>query len=382
MSVAKILRTTFELIGEECTFEQAVESCRVHGVSDLNLGTFRTNKSLWKRDKKMMGAASVAVASVAAPAPSPSLDVDLESTPQIPEYAFEDAGVDEHTKQKHFTPPTIDSTFVINKDLHGLFDAIHKTSFKKPRNVILTGPTGCGKTATAMEFAARYKRPLLVCNCSLMREPRDWYGFKKLDPKTGEVVWHKSLFYKFVQVHGAVVVLDELNRVAPMVMNSLFPLLDDRRSAYLEESGETVQVGKNVVFFATTNIGRQYSGTVNIDLANADRFSTKIEVTYLPEDKEAELLHTRTGLAIDDCKKLTSVATHVRRKAASDASDSFGMGISTRVLLNAAELMAMNGPSTLKQSLLSHYSADGGESSERAQLLKLLQGKFGPVIAS
>ena len=278
-----------------------------------------------------------------------------------------------------FDPPKIDKTHVVNEELVALFDAVEKASNLEPQNVRLTGPAGCGKTTTAMEFAARYGRPLLVMDCPNVRDPRDWFGYKDIDEK-GLIRWHKSLFYRFVQTPGAVIVLDEINRLNPLIVNTLLPLLDGRRQTYLEESGEKIVVGKGVVFFSTTNEGREFTGTIQLDLAQADRLCTKVECTYLQEKDESKLLHERTELDSDSCKKLVQVANHVRRKYMSDTGDSFTQNISTRMLLNAAQKMHLGGAKTLRYTLLSHFSDDGKEGSERAQLLKLLQGKFGPIM--
>lgn len=378
--ISGVLRHLFQVEGE-VSYDRAREVCAAQGFADLNIGTFRTTKSLWNRERRFSGYGSTSAATtIAAPSEAtladatPVMTADMGS---IPEYTFDD-DVSDNIKG-YFNPPKIDETHVINKDLQAMFDAIHKSSFKRPQNVRLNGPAGCGKTTTAMEFAARYNRPMLVMDCALVREPRDWFGYRDIDKKTGTPFWHKSLFYQFVQYHGAVIVLDEINRVSQGVINSLLPLLDDRRKTYLEESGSTIHVGKNVVFFGTTNEGREYSGTVSFDFAQADRLCTLIEATYLPEAEESKLLHIRTGLGLEECRKLTSVANHVRKKAASDSADTFSKSISTRMLLNAAEKMHFSGPSTLRYTLLSHYSSDGGEQSERGQLLKLLQGKFGAV---
>jgi MoxR-like ATPase len=177
-----------------------------------------------------------------------------------------------------------------------------------------------------------------------------------------------------------VIVLDEINRLNPLIVNTLLPLLDGRRQTYLEESGEKIVVGKGVVFFSTTNEGREFTGTIQLDLAQADRLCTKVECTYLQEKDESKLLNDRTSLDSESCKKLVQVANHVRRKYMSDTGDSFTQNISTRMLLNAAQKMHLGGAKTLRYTLLSHFSDDGKEGSERAQLLKLLQGKFGPIM--
>jgi hypothetical protein len=371
--------------------EEIFAGCKDAGF-DLKESSYRVYKSLWAKKKS-------SVDIVPEPTVNKEATVILEETvnalyKSLAEQVTEDKVVIEDkgvvpvkisedipdNLRPFFSSPTIDDSHIINEDLTCLFDAVHKASDIEPQNIRLTGPAGCGKTTTAMEFAARYKRPLLVMDCPNVREPRDWFGFKDVDPITGHIYWHKSLFYRFVQQDGAVIVLDEINRINPMVINTLLPLLDGRRSTYLEEAKEKISVGKGVVFFSTTNEGREFTGTIQLDLAQADRLCTKIECSYLVEKDEVKLVNKRTNLPIEECKKLVQVANHVRRKFMSDSSESFSQNISTRMLLNAGQKMHLAGPKTLRYTLLSHFNEDGKEQSERAQLLKLLTGKFGPVV--
>lgn len=368
MSIRSELTDLFNTNGI-VSFEEAVNHCAAKGYS-LTLGTYRVNKSNWSREQREMAEALKDVAVTTAPA----VAQDHAAAPVVSDFKE----INE-TEKGYFIPPKMDESHVVNEEMMALFDAIQASSKKEPQNVRLNGPAGCGKTTTAMEFAARHNRPLLVMDCPNVREPRDWFGFKTIDPKTGSIVWHKSLFSKMVQTDNAVVVLDEINRLNPMICNTLLPLLDGRRSTYLEEAGSKINVGKGVVFFATTNEGREFTGTTSLDLANSDRFSNLIEVTFLPAKEEENLLVVRTECTKEDAAKLVSVANTVRKKYLSDTADSFSKAISTRILLNAADKIKTGGYKTMKYTLLSHFSSEGGETSERAQLLKLLQGKFGPV---
>jgi|GEM_PF-316029 len=364
--------------------EEVFAGCKAAGF-ELKESSYRVYKSLYA-PKKVVKSDPVVTAPIlpdasTEEAPVAVVEAPVEEKPHVTEVIPVQIGDDiPENLRGFFASPTIDDSHIINEELTCLFDGIHKASEIEPQNIRLTGPAGCGKTTTAMEFAARYKRPLLVMDCPNVREPRDWFGFKDVDAATGNIYWHKSLFYRFVQQDGAVIVLDEINRINPMVINTLLPLLDGRRSTYLEEAKEKITVGKRVVFFSTTNEGREFTGTIQLDLAPADRLCTKIECSYLVEKDEVKLVNKRTNLATDDCKKLVQVANHVRRKFMSDSSESFSQNISTRMLLNAAQKMHLAGPKTLRYTLLSHFNDDGKEQSERAQLLKLLTGKFGPVI--
>ena len=165
--IAKILRDLFDAEGV-VSFERSKLECQKAGF-ELAEGTYRVNKSIYQKNKRMaVTAASMAEALVAAtrfsqaatvvttpvaePAPVaapepvhttmaiPSSQVDPDLPSELAEY---------------FLPPEVDETHVINTELHALFDAIHRASFKEPQNVRLNGPAGCGKTTSAMEFAAR-----------------------------------------------------------------------------------------------------------------------------------------------------------------------------------------------------------------------------------
>jgi len=379
MSIAKVLRQSWDSLGSPSSFEQSVEVCLASGYT-LNVGTYRVNKSLYLKDKSVRPVRYAVEVDVSAPvAPAGTTVVPEAVVTEFGDINFEDDASED--LKSFFEIPKMDSSHILNDEMTSLFDAVHKSSLKAPQNIRLNGPAGCGKTTTAMEFAARFKRPLLVMDCPNVREPRDWFGYKTIDNKTGSIVWHKSLFSRFVQTKGAVVVLDEVNRLSPMICNTLLPLLDGRRATYLEEAGSKIVVGQGVVFFATTNEGREFTGTTSLDLAQSDRFGTLIEVSYLKQEDEINLLISRTGISRDDATKLVSVANTVRRKAVSDSSDAFSRGISTRILLNASEKLVYGGHKTMRYTLLTHFNGDGGETSERGQLLKLLQGKFGALFS-
>jgi len=393
MSIAKTLRQLFDASGM-VSFEAAVIACRANGY-ELNVGTYRVNKSLYLKDKRATtpaAAARVLAADALAAAPTSAAVVEAAVEAPAATTVVEDTVVsdfsainfdegDSDDLRSFFQIPTIDDTHVINDETKMLFEAVHKASLKAPQNVRLNGPAGCGKTTTAMEFAARFKRPMLVMDCPNVREPRDWFGYKTIDSKTGQIVWHKSLFSRMVQTKGAVIVLDEINRLSPMICNTLLPLLDGRRATYLEEAGSKIVVGESVVFFATTNEGREFTGTTSLDLAHSDRFGSLIEVTYLPADEETSLLVKRTNIKRDDATRLVQVASQVRRKYLAESADSYSKSISTRMLLNAAEKIVLGGHKTMRYTLLTHFNGDGGETSERGQLLKLLQGKFGALFS-
>ena len=188
--------------------------------------------------------------------------------------------------------PVINENFVIDSNIERLFARISRLREASPQKCLLVGPHGAGKTELAMQFAAVSQLPMLIMDCANLREPRDWFGSRNVTD--GAITWKASVFDKAVSAGNHVILLDELNRVHPSVLNTLIPLLDGRGFTYLEEKGDVIRVGEGTVFFASMNDGHQYTGTMTTDVALSDRFQRRVEVKYLPKDKEVALLMART----------------------------------------------------------------------------------------
>jgi len=206
----------------------------------------------------------------------------------------------------------------------------------------------------------------------LVREPRDWFGAKRAE--NGSVFWDKALFAEAIAQGGLIVLLDEITRATPNVLNSLLPLLDWTRESYVEEAKEKLVVGPKTYFFATANIGAQFTGTFKLDSALADRFGAIVECSFLPATEEAELLVKRSGISHDVASRLVKVANMVRNE--NQTSGKLTETISTRVLLDVARLYVPLKETAFRFTVLPKFSADGGKQSERAQVLGFIQGQF------
>lgn len=270
--------------------------------------------------------------------------------------------------------PKEDESFVFNDNLRSYLSALRRMSQGSTdiMNTLLVGPQGCGKTSVAYEFAAKTKMPLLKMNCPLVREPRDWFGAKRAE--NGSVFWDKALFAEAIAQGGLIVLLDEITRATPNVLNSLLPLLDWTRESYVEEAKEKLVVGPKTYFFATANIGAQFTGTFKLDSALADRFGAIVECSFLPATEEAELLVKRSGISHDVATRLVKVANMVRNE--NQTSGKLTETISTRVLLDVARLYVPLKETAFRFTVLPKFSADGGKQSERAQVLGFIQGQF------
>lgn len=275
--------------------------------------------------------------------------------------------------------PKADKTYIISKQIEGLFKILEESSKKCPQNVNLIGPHGCGKTELAIQFAARHNRPMLIMDCANLREARDWFGYKTA--KEGTVYWNESQFVRAVQSGSHVILLDELNRANPSLLNTLMPILDARRFTYLEEKGDNILVGPGTVFFATMNEGAGYTGTSSLDRAIRDRFPRAVELSYLAERDEVKLLVNRTGLEKDIATRLVQMANKIRSDA-NGISATLTESISTRQLIAAAHDYLLGGVDTLEFTITNHFSPDGDDDSERVKVQSIIQGKFGDIMAA
>ena len=271
--------------------------------------------------------------------------------------------------------PSIDPSFNMSAGLRGYFGQIAAAaqggSIEQLRFV---GAAGCGKTEAALQLAAIAGFSAFVQDCSIVREPRDWFGSKTV--KDGSISWVDSQFVRAVTRGNTVILLDEANRASLTVGNSLLPLLDRRRQTLVEERGSVVTVAPGTIFVATMNEGSAYTGTSAMDAALRDRFPRVIEMTYLPMNDEVNLLVQRTGVDADIARKLVEVAAKTRAVVGGSIS-AFGTVLSTRQLLAAAADYRLSGRHSLTYTIANLYSAEGGNESERAAITALIMGKFG-----
>ena len=278
----------------------------------------------------------------------------------------------DNTTKAPIPVPTTDTHYVIDADRKRLLGAIMNIPDGHIRNVLLVGPTGCGKTDLARWLAGEHQRPYYEAMVGQAIEPLDLLGTKGV--KNGATFFKESRFVEAIETPGCVVCLDEVNRCTPNILNMLLPLLDHRGEVYVEELDRNVQVADGVVFMATANIGSQFSGTYRFDEAVVSRFTYRFEVSFLEEDDEAQMIQNRCGITDEDARLLAKLASTLRSKI-----DSYGGTltklVSTRQLIATAQLIAtgINITDALTATVVPSFDDDGGTNSERAQVLQSIQ---------
>jgi MoxR-like ATPase len=281
-----------------------------------------------------------------------------------------------------FVVPTEDPNFVVSDGHRSFFRSIEFLSRRGKRpKVLLRGPQGAGKTGLAEFFGAVTGRPFHVLDAQTIREQKDVIGYKDVDYTAAgamEIIFRLSGFARAVETPRALILIDEITRAQPQLMNLLLPLLDHRGRVYVDELDRCIEVAEGVVFMATANVGLQFTGTWQMDAALADRLAYQLDVGYLPAQVEAEVLVNKTGIEEPIAKRLAEIA-EITRQRVIDENDPLSHEISTRQLLATADLIVegMAPNDALMFTVVPTYSTEGGTESHRANVLQIIQGKLG-----
>jgi len=254
-----------------------------------------------------------------------------------------------------------------------VFTTVSNSLGEKPVKTLITGPSGYGKTTLPTVFANILGLDVLRMNCAQIRDPEEWFGYR--EAIGGETVFVDSPFVEAIQNGNCVVILDEWNRLAPDLKNTLYPLLDD--DARTQVHGREVVVGDNVAFFATVNIGTQYVGTYEMDYAELNRFQFISEVGPIPGKEEESLLSTRTGVSRDDAHKIIKTINNLRDKHG-DVAD-----FSTRTSIQIAKAVAAGANVRFAfQSVVVNRVFDTGYTSNRKVVIDTINMSLGQFAVS
>jgi len=247
----------------------------------------------------------------------------------------------------------------------------------RAKNIMMTGPAGCGKTMAAKALVKALDRPDFYFNLGATQDPRaTLIGNTQFDSKNG-TYFSESSFIKAIKTPNAVILLDELSRAHPDAWNILMTVLDSgQRYIRLDEAegSPIVNVADGVTFIATANIGNEYTSTRVIDRAILDRFVT-IEMDVLNDEQEFGLLKFMfPEVNEEDLKAVAEIAHHTRTQSMSDSGKVTAM-VSTRASVEMAGLIydGFDLFEAAEISIFPFFSNDGGVDSERTYVKQLVQ---------
>ena len=249
------------------------------------------------------------------------------------------------------------------------------------KNILMTGPAGCGKTMAAKSLVNAMDRPDFYFNLGATQDPRSTLiGNTHFDKSKG-TYFSESLFVTAIKTPNAVILLDELSRAHPAAWNILMTVLDaGQRYLRLDEAdgSETIPVAEGVTFVATANIGNEYTSTRVMDKALMDRF-TIVEMDVLTDEEEFGLLSYMFPHVDGELLKAVSEISHLTRMESKSDAGKISSGISTRTSVELAGLMfdGFGLDEAAEVTIYPQYPDDGGVDSERTYVKQLVQKYIG-----
>jgi nitric oxide reductase NorQ protein len=229
---------------------------------------------------------------------------------------------------------------------------LFEQAYRQHLPVMLTGPTGCGKTRLVEHMGARLRRPVVTISCHDDLTSSDLVG--RFMVTGGDVVWTDGPLTRAVKA-GAICYLDEVVEARHDSLAILHSLTDHRRSLYLDRAGEVVKAPDTFMLVCSYNPAYR-SSLKELKPSFRQRFVT-LTMSYLAPEREAEVIVAEAGIPLATARRLVGCAVAIRT-----ADEAFHFEPpSTRVLVNAANLVAAGATEldAANACILAPLSADG-----------------------
>jgi nitric oxide reductase NorQ protein len=229
---------------------------------------------------------------------------------------------------------------------------LFRRAFEQRLPVMLTGPTGCGKTRLVEHMGGVLGRPVATISCHDDLTSSDLVG--RFMVTGGDVVWNDGPLTRAVK-NGAICYMDEVVEARHDSLAVLHSLTDHRRALYLDRAGEVVEAPASFMLVCSYNPAYR-SSLKDLKPSFRQRFVT-VAMSYLPPDREADVLVSEAGIDRAVAQRLVECGASIR-----NADDAFHLDPpSTRALVAAAKLIA-TGVGELEAAevcILAPLSSDG-----------------------
>lgn len=214
--------------------------------------------------------------------------------------------------------------------------------------IMLTGPTGSGKTSFLTELCARTGHELMMVQCHQDLEFQELIGRVTLN-KDGSTGWIDGLAIVAAK-RGAILLLDEVNFLRPGTLGGMNALLDGN-PYFIPETGEIITPHPDFRIAATGNdvhgeSAATFRGTQRQNQAFLDRF-IGYRVAYIDEVQEVQIVSDMYPLPQSTLRIMMATAKAVR---AMHEEGKLQETLSTRVLLTWACILHGAGKSDAEQA--------------------------------
>lgn len=197
----------------------------------------------------------------------------------------------------------------VGKALVGMDDVVELMTIALIANghVLIEGVPGVAKTTLSRNFAGTLGLKFARIQMTPDLLPADLIGHTFYDMRTGEFKIRKG------PVFANVLLVDEINRASPKTQSALLEAMEERQVTI---EGLPLKLPEPFVVIATMN-PVELEGVYELPTAQVDRFMLKIDVPYLPEETELEMLRRKNLQEFSEARQVVSQGEILQaRKAA------------------------------------------------------------------